>query len=171
MTWLELIEELRKQPMWLLEKQVAIDWDDWEMERWAERIDCHFMSDGQRFDIKSLELMQLICPTNEFEGEWPSEPDEGYSMSLTVMPKFVRAQPYSVTLRRTARVKVMAESPEQAQRIGEALAGGESELACLVANDAMTRGDDEFWGVGADGFTVAELTEEECRKILDSINE
>ena len=76
---------------------------------------------------------------------------------------------YAVTLRRTIRISVMAQDPEQAQRIGENLADGSGEFGCQVVNDAMCNGDDEFYGVGpADSaFYHKKLGEEDSMRVLN----
>lgn len=56
---------------------------------------------------------------------------------------------YMVTIHRVCNVSVMARDPEQAQRIGENLAGGYTSFACDTINAVMFECDDEFYGVGS----------------------
>lgn len=85
MTWLQLIDELRKQPMWLLEQEVQINWDDNHTERAMEDV-AYVDTDHNETDVSKLSFVQLVSPTNE--GEDPSmwTEDSGCSLSMTVMP-------------------------------------------------------------------------------------
>jgi len=76
---------------------------------------------------------------------------------------------YAVTLRRTIRISVMAQDPEQAQRIGEKLASGSGEFGCQVVNNTMSNGDDEFYGVGSadNGFCHEKLGAEDSMRVLN----
>lgn len=81
--------------------------------------------------------------------------------------------PYTVELVRKACIKIVADSPEQAQRIGKALSCGVSETATMWANEAMCSGDDSLGEVaqGEKGFCVQSLDEETCAKILSEMEE
>lgn len=76
---------------------------------------------------------------------------------------------YEVTLVRTIRIRVYADSGKQAKEIGEALACGNTDLACEIVNNAMCNGDDEVWYVskaGVSGFWHTKLTKEECEQLI-----
>lgn len=77
---------------------------------------------------------------------------------------------YEVTIVRTIRIGVCADSRNQAKKIGEALACGNTDLACEIVNNAMCNGDDEFWCVEqgwSQRLQHAKLTEEECEQLIN----
>lgn len=70
MTWLELIDELRKQPLYLLEQEVAV---------W-----CDVFAKDEQIDYFEKPVIQLTSPYNDGAGihEWLRNPD--YHLSAVI---------------------------------------------------------------------------------------
>lgn len=57
-----------------------------------------------------------------------------------------------------------------ARKIGEALASGRTDFACMIVNEAMCGCNDEladWWPVECDGFWDLSLTNDDCRRLIE----
>lgn len=131
MTWLEIMEVLDRMPRHLLNRKA---------ELW------HYDDEGN-YDVLPVDNVVSPIDDNSEPEQW--EPGGDYRLSLQSFGKRPQLNEYMIKIHRVCNVSVMADSPEQAQRIGEALAGGYTRFACDNINEAMCGCDDEFFGVGS----------------------
>lgn len=153
MTWLEIMDVLDKMPRHLLKE---------DAELW------HYDGTGK---TEVLPVANLVSPLNDSEPDSDEWKDGGcYHLSLQSFDEGrirPRLEEYTVKLRRTCDVSVMAEDTEQAQRIGEALAAKESAWVYQQMQEAMAGCGDEFFGVGAaQEYCDFAMTADECKRIL-----
>lgn len=86
--------------------------------------------------------------------------------------KIETKKPYRVTIKRTIDVKVYAVNKYEAQVIGDALASGATDVACMVVNEAMCNGDDECVSIDdRETWYHGALTVDECNNILKAVEE
>ena len=133
MTWLEIMDMLDKMPRHLLKR---------EAELW------HYDDKG---NYEILPIDDSVSPLNDSapDEEWGPGGDCRLSLQSFDGERKPKLNEYMVKIRRVCNVSVMAKDPEQAQRIGESLAGGCTRFACDTINAAMAECDDEFYGVGS----------------------
>ena len=134
MTWLELMDMLDKMPRHLLKR---------EAELW------HYDHKG---NYEILPIDNIVSPLNDSDSEskeWGPGGSYGLSLQSFDDERKPDLHEYMVAIHRVCNVSVMAENPEQAQRIGENLAGGYTSLAYDTINAAMFECDDKFYGLGS----------------------
>lgn len=133
MTWLEIMDILDKMPRHLLKR---------DAELW------HYDTDE---NYKVLPVDDIVTPATDggSDEDWGPDGDHRLSLQSFDVDRKHDLHEYMVKIRRVCNVSVMAKDPEQAQRIGESLAGGYTGFACDTINAAMAECDDEFYGVGS----------------------
>ncbi len=153
MTWLELMELLDRMPRHLLKR---------DAELW------HYDDKG---NYEVLPVDDVVTPLTDGGSDEDWGPDGDYRLSLQSFdvdhkPKL---NEYMVKIHRVCNVSVMATDPEQAQRIGENLAGGYTSFACDTINAAMFDCDDEFYGVGSpeNDRCILSLDAEDSMRVLN----
>ena len=153
MTWLELMDMLDKMPRHLLKR---------EAELW------HYDHKG---NYEILPIDDSVSPLNDSapDEEWGPGGDCRLSLQSFDIDRKPDLHEYMVKIHRVCNVSVMAENPEQAQRIGENLAGGYTSLACDTINAVMLDCDDEFYGVGSpeNGRCNLSLNAEDSMRVLN----
>ena len=135
MTWLEIMDMLDKMPRHLLKHEAQL---------WHYDDKCNY---------EVLPIDDIVTPITDGGSDEDWGPDGDYRLSLQSFDeeRKPRLNEYAVAIHRICNVSVMAEDPEQAQRIGEKLAGGYTSFACDNINETMSRCDDFFYGVGSTG--------------------
>ena len=152
MTWLEIMDMLDKMPRHLLKR---------EAELW------HYDDEG---NYEILPIDDSVSPLNDSapDEEWGPGGDCRLSLQSFDVDRKPEFHEYMVTIHRVCNVSVMAKDPEQAQRIGENLAGAYTSFACDTINAVMFECDDEFYGVGSPENVHIHLTldENDSMKVL-----
>ena len=151
MTWLEIMNMLDKMPRHLLKH---------EAELW------HYDDEGN-YDV--LPVDDIVTPITDGGSDEDWGPDGDYRLSLQSfdVDRSPKLNEYTVKIRRTCDVSIMAEDPEQAQRIGEKMAAKGAGWLYEQMQVAMQGCSDEFFGVGAaQDYCDLKMTEDECKRIL-----
>lgn len=154
MTWLEIMDVLDRMPRHLLKEEAKV----WKYDSMGK--------------VEVLSVTNLVSPLSDGENaddpEWL--PDGGYCLSLqafTEDSKKPELREYTVKLRRTCNVSVMAEDPEHAQRIGEALAAKKSGWLYNLVQEVVSGCHDEFFGVSAaQDYCDLALSPSDCERIM-----
>jgi hypothetical protein len=153
MTWLDILNVLEEMPIHLLKQ---------ESELW------HYDDDGS-YDV--LPIDSIVSPLSEGRDDPDWKKGGAYRLSLQSFDEERKPElnEYAVKIHRVCNVSVMAKDPEQAQRIGENLAGGYTSFACDTINAVMFECDDEFYGVGSPENVHIHLTldENDSMKVLN----
>lgn len=171
MKWTELAIEILKQPEWLREKEVAVDWDYGPVR---EALAKHGLTDPDlgELDLSNLCFTQLVSPENDCEDASRWVDDGAHLLELCVTPKQKQKKPYRAHFARKISVSFKAESDEQAALIAETLAKGVTDDACMFMDDAMLEaGSDELVQLQDDsdyaGYADVVICDKEIKKILE----
>jgi hypothetical protein len=156
MTWLELMVVLDKMPRHLLKDNV---------ELW------HYDNDG---NYETLPVDGIVSPISDGGGyeDWGPDGDAYLSLQSFDEERKPKLNEYTVKILRTCDVSIMAENPEQAQRIGEEIAAKGAGWLYEQVQEAMQGCSDEFYGVGAaQDYCDLKMSPDECKRILREIDE